>query len=515
LDRARLLHALVSTALVTDNNLDLLALTTEAVQLLPADAPAALKAQILAVHARANADRARHDDAVRWAREAFSLADDLGLVAVAADAATTLANLDNRAGDPREVEEALVKAVAKARSGREVTAELRGLFNLGVLYYEQGRLARAQEVYNETWQRAKATGRPWAPYGFDARAHSALVAQIRSDWPAASSIVNFRGESPPALSEAVLAAVSLQVAAGLGDTRALEALPRLRPWWERDGFIAIICCGACIDLLGDSGDRIGAEALHDEAVAAIAALWKNPNFQARIRLSGLLLGQLASGASRLGLAERADLSQRCDRLVAATAQVAESGVEDGRRRGPEGVAWIARVSAEHARLRWLTGVDPFPEDELVGRWQEAVLAFQQLGHVYETARSRARLAAVLQASGHAVEAAREISQAHEVASHLGSRPLLTELQTLGLPVRPSPASSTARRDMPLTPRESEVLALVAQGRSNREIALHLFISAKTASVHVSNILAKLDASGRTEAVAVARRRGLLADGNSG
>jgi DNA-binding NarL/FixJ family response regulator len=69
--------------------------------------------------------------------------------------------------------------------------------------------------------------------------------------------------------------------------------------------------------------------------------------------------------------------------------------------------------------------------------------------------------------------------------------------------------------MPLTPRESEVLALVAQGRSNREIALHLFISAKTASVHVSNILAKLDASGRTEAVAVARRRGLLADGNSG
>jgi tetratricopeptide (TPR) repeat protein len=160
LDRARLLHALVSTALVTDNNLDLLALTTEAVQLLPADAPAALKAQILAVHARANADRARHDDAVRWAREAFSLADDLGLVAVAADAATTLANLDNRAGDPREVEEALVKAVAKARSGREVTAELRGLFNLGVLYYEQGRLARAQEVYNETWQRAKATGRP-------------------------------------------------------------------------------------------------------------------------------------------------------------------------------------------------------------------------------------------------------------------------------------------------------------------------------------------------------------------
>ena len=50
---------------------------------------------------------------------------------------------------------------------------------------------------------------------------------------------------------------------------------------------------------------------------------------------------------------------------------------------------------------------------------------------------------------------------------------------------------------------------MAQGRSNRQIADLLYISAKTVSVHVSNILAKLDAAGRTEAVAVARRRGLL------
>ena len=62
----------------------------------------------------------------------------------------------------------------------------------------------------------------------------------------------------------------------------------------------------------------------------------------------------------------------------------------------------------------------------------------------------------------------------------------------------------------LTPRESEILQLVAQGRSNGEIAKLLFISAKTVSVHVSNILGKLDASGRTEAAAIARRRGLIA-----
>jgi len=56
-----------------------------------------------------------------------------------------------------------------------------------------------------------------------------------------------------------------------------------------------------------------------------------------------------------------------------------------------------------------------------------------------------------------------------------------------------------------------VLALVAEGRSNREIADRLYISAKTVSEHVSNILSKLAAGGRTEAVAIARRRGLLKD----
>ena len=61
----------------------------------------------------------------------------------------------------------------------------------------------------------------------------------------------------------------------------------------------------------------------------------------------------------------------------------------------------------------------------------------------------------------------------------------------------------------LTPREREILSLVALGRSNKQIGTQLFISAKTASVHVSNIMAKLGATGRGEAVAVARQRGLL------
>jgi DNA-binding CsgD family transcriptional regulator len=61
----------------------------------------------------------------------------------------------------------------------------------------------------------------------------------------------------------------------------------------------------------------------------------------------------------------------------------------------------------------------------------------------------------------------------------------------------------------LTPREREVLGLVALGRTNRQIADELFISENTAGVHVSNILGKLEVTGRGEAAAIAYRLGLV------
>ncbi|MGO4751255.1 LuxR C-terminal-related transcriptional regulator, partial [Streptomyces sp. 2MCAF27] len=93
----------------------------------------------------------------------------------------------------------------------------------------------------------------------------------------------------------------------------------------------------------------------------------------------------------------------------------------------------------------------------------------------------------------------------------GSGPASTQLAAL-------PATSTSPTDpaeaLGLTPRERDVLRLVALGRSNRQIAEELFISPKTASVHVSNILAKLEVSGRGEAAAVAHRLRLV-DGLAG
>ena len=81
---------------------------------------------------------------------------------------------------------------------------------------------------------------------------------------------------------------------------------------------------------------------------------------------------------------------------------------------------------------------------------------------------------------------------------------------LSLPFRP--AGGPAEENFGLTAREIEVLRLVSEGRGNRDIAAELFISAKTASVHVSNILTKLHAASRTEAAAIAYRAGLADDG---
>ena len=74
---------------------------------------------------------------------------------------------------------------------------------------------------------------------------------------------------------------------------------------------------------------------------------------------------------------------------------------------------------------------------------------------------------------------------------------------------PKPAREAIGNAFDLTPRELEVLELVAAGQSNREIGEALFITEKTAGVHISNVLGKLGVSRRTEAVAVARDRGLL------
>ncbi len=511
LPRAQLLIALAAASLIADTTVDELETTTRALSLVPAEPPSPMRAQLLSLHARANADRRRDDEAVRWAGEAISAGEVLGLAQVVADATTTLARLEERAGNPEDSKRVLEKIVDKAKEDGDVVAELRGLHHLGGLHFEAANFDEALPAYELASRRAVELGRPWAPYGIDARMIAGLTAYITGDWDTALRIVDVTGQSPPGMAEAGLASVALAVAAGRGDRRALDRLPNVRDWWSRDGMVAIVSGGAAIDLYGDRGDFAAAQTVHDDAVRAVTELWQVQAFAAQIRLSGLALGQLASQAARTAASERPGLAGRGDHLFGVAGNAADLGHLSRHRMGPEGLAWVARVRAEHTRLRWLTGIDAPDEDDLVADWERAVAAFGEFGHAFELARSEARLAAVLRAVGRPNEARPLTDRARVTARRLGAEPLLAELRGLGGSGSAPSRAPTSRRDETLTPREQEILALVAQGRSNGDIARQLYISAKTVSVHVSNILAKLGAGGRTEAAAVARRRGLLQD----
>ncbi|MFI1938846.1 AAA family ATPase [Streptomyces purpureus] len=175
---------------------------------------------------------------------------------------------------------------------------------------------------------------------------------------------------------------------------------------------------------------------------------------------------------------------------------------------PEAV-WIAHSLSVSAELTRAEGHDD-PD-----RWAEAARAFGPLERPYDLARARHRWAdALLASGGRREEAAALLCEAHLVAVHLGARPLRESLELLAARARLSltpgePASPPDEDGFGLTPREQDVLGLVAAGRTNRQIAEELFISPKTASVHVSNILAKLGVAGRGEAAAMAHRLHLL------
>ncbi|PGH42792.1 LuxR family transcriptional regulator [Micromonospora sp. WMMA1996] len=153
----------------------------------------------------------------------------------------------------------------------------------------------------------------------------------------------------------------------------------------------------------------------------------------------------------------------------------------------------------------LTG--PGAGGEALGAWRSAVAQWRETGQPYPLARALLGLAEAAAAAGERDEVAAAVREAAEVADRLGATPLGEQVATLARRVglrgtgRPGP-------DL-LTSREREVLRLVAEGHSNSRIAERLFISPKTASVHVSRIIAKLDVTNRVEAAALAHRLGLL------
>jgi ATP/maltotriose-dependent transcriptional regulator MalT len=180
----------------------------------------------------------------------------------------------------------------------------------------------------------------------------------------------------------------------------------------------------------------------------------------------LALGDLA-GAKRAAEALREVAAEAGTRYLQATADLA-----GGR---------LAAARARHSRAQALL--------------EDAADAFAEAGTPYEEARARSELATVLQACGRAADARREASAARAALTRLGAR------EPAGMPDPPAD----------VTPREREVLALLAEGLTNREIASRLVVSEHTVHRHVTNILRKLGLSSRAAAAAHAVRSGIAPD----
>jgi DNA-binding CsgD family transcriptional regulator/tetratricopeptide (TPR) repeat protein len=181
------------------------------------------------------------------------------------------------------------------------------------------------------------------------------------------------------------------------------------------------------------------------------------------------------------------------------------------RPGPVHDAWAATFAAEAARADGCA--DDRPD---LASWDAAASAWAALAQPQQEAYALLRAASAASAAGNREGAAARLGRAADLAGRVGARPLLEQIGSLARRARVDVPALPGQRVQPggaapfgLTERELEVLRLVAAGRGNRDIAAELFISPKTASVHVSNILGTLGVSSRGEAAATAYRQHLL------
>jgi DNA-binding NarL/FixJ family response regulator len=479
-----------------------LAARAQAVELVPARPPTRLRARVTAAVAMALIDAARPAEARRWCDEALAAARDAGSADEEADVLITQGVIEQY-DDPAKACSLFAAARAQAAGVGNPEIELRALYDLAEVSNQLGDLATACAAADEGIEVADRTGLGWSTIAILLR-RAQLKAHYRNgDWEECERLLAaVPGLTTLAVAQVVAQGLGVLVARARPDAplrlRQLVGLAGADPVLDRD--VAVWEA----ELAGWQGDLDRARSAIRRGLAAadqveifdqaLEGAWVAMNGlsveadraeQARAAGDTATLADATAAGRALLERVRADAEQALGTALAHDVHVR------GRR---------AKAEAEWTRLEGRS--DP-------ARWQAAVEAFSY-GNVYAVARCQWRLVEALAAAGNRERATTAARAAHATATGLGAGPLRAALEALarrgrldlgtGLPAE--------QRLAGLTPRELEVLRLLVEGRTNRQIAEQLFISGKTASVHVTNLLSKLGVHSRLEAAAMARRLGL-------
>ena len=481
---------------------------SRALALLPEADQSHERAALLAALARSRMLQSRYGEGIRVSRETLEVARAIGDRDVEVRALNVLGTALGNQGDVEAGAAALREALDTAREAgfpREVTA---AYINLADVLHMSGRTADALAVAHEGLE----TSAPGT------RAHDWLTLNVvefsyyLGRWAEARELLppSSRRRSGTQLFVWRMARAVLALGAGDLDTARVELDGMERPARESTEPQFVGAYGWMrAELERRSGNLDPARGAVDDALDQIEYCSDDVARIAGVAGTGLRVeadAAMLARDTRDAEAERIAL-RRAEEQLGRLRLTAEAG-------GPVERAELAGGEAEHERA---VGTDN------PALWSAAAEAWEELGRPYRRLYSRWRQAEALVRADERAAATEVASTALEAARELGSEWLAAELESLAararlrLPDRGGVDPATdgaAAPDEPfgLTPRERQVLVLVARGATNREIGLELHMAEKTASVHVSRILAKLDVRSRTEAAAVALRQGLADTG---
>ena len=484
-----------------------LAVFEQAVGLLPPDLPSQVSAQVLASFARALARVDQLERAGELARRALEAAQAIGATQEKLEAQATLGAAMIYGGDVDAGQALLRETTDEADRVGFPWISVRSGVALSDAQLMLGRYDEAAETAERGIPLADQAGFGRTAGAF-MRANKAEALFRSGRWDDALA-----GLAPASEAPGVFAGVVLMLRAELHAVagRRVEAISDLREARRhlRNSAAAQFTLPMAwieSELARSDRDLDRAAEVVDRALAGVDAgeepryKWPLLSLGARIQAE-LALAARDRGRSTDDAAGRsAALREESERTPATT---------------PTDQGHLALVAAEHARA--------VREGE-VEMWAAAVAACRPMNDPLPLAYALLRHADALTAGGTPGAAAGPANEALALAHSMGAAPLLDDVQALIRRARLRSADEGAPNGSPsaeaipdelsrlgLTAREVEVLRLVADGLSNSQIAERLFISRKTASVHVSNILSKLGVATRVEAAALAHRRGLVRD----